>query len=290
MSERRRTAESSDIDQAELDRVADELYALRPDDFASARDAAVRSARQAGQPALARELGKLRKPSQSAWLINLLWRDQQAVMEQLFDLAQELTQAQAAAAGAAMRELMAQRRQLETALLRRAVELGTQAGVQVSDSVAREAQTTLSAALALPEVADELRSGRLVKPASYAGFGAVGTARDASIPPRAAPIDLEAARERRRATDGGAGTATDDDAVRRAAAQDEERRKLAEQEARRAEAERRVALARRDVERASTALDDAAQAAEDARARAHDVRQQLETLRSQLTRIEHEAS
>src|SRR5579871_2797357 len=183
----------------DLDAVAERLYALKPDDFAAARDAEVRSARAEGQQPLARDIARLRKPTQSAWLINLLWRDQHDVMEQLFELSQELARAQAEAAGAELRELTAQRRQLENALMRRAVELGGEAGVRVSDSVAREAQETLSAALALPEVADEIRSGRLVKPASYAGFG--GVAPPVVAPrPAGAPIDLDAVRQRRAAT------------------------------------------------------------------------------------------
>ncbi|MBV9598638.1 MAG: hypothetical protein JOZ87_17465 [Chloroflexi bacterium] len=299
MSERRRTPVSTpqppDADlETEVNRVADALYALKPDDFAAARDAEVRSAREAGQPALAREIGKLRKPSQSAWLVNLLWRDQQAVMEQLFELAQELTQAQADAAGSVLRELTAQRRQLETALMRRAVELGAAAGVRVSDSVAREAQETLSAALALPEVAAEVRSGHLVKPSSYAGFGAVAPAAAAPAGSQRAPIDLDAARARR-ASDEGERSRDDttrepaEEDARRAAAEAEARR-AAEEEARRAELERRLGQARREVQRATTNLADAAQAAEDAHARAGDLRQQLDTLRRQLARVEAEAS
>ena len=111
----------------QLANVADALYALKPDDFSAARDAEVRSARDAGQQPLAREIAKLRKPTQSAWLVNLLWRDQHEVMEQLFELAHELSQAQADAAGPALRELTAQRRQIENSLVRRAVELGTEA-------------------------------------------------------------------------------------------------------------------------------------------------------------------
>src|SRR5262249_34883248 len=107
----------------DFDQLADRLYALKPDDFATARDDAVRDARAGGQQPLARDIAKLRRPTQSAWLINLLWRDQQDVMEQLFELAQELTRAQADADGATLRELTAQRRQLENALMRRAVEL-----------------------------------------------------------------------------------------------------------------------------------------------------------------------
>jgi hypothetical protein len=277
----------ADLDE-QLARVADALYALKPDDFAAARDAEVRSARDAGQQPLAREIARLRKPTQSAWLVNLLWRDQHDVMEQLFELAYELSQAQADAAGPALRELTAQRRQIENSLVRRAVELGTQAGVRVSDSVAREAQETLSAALARPEVAEEVRSGRLVKPASYVGFGALPTTTPAADRPSPALIDLDAARQRRAAETQRPGTdesakdqrADDQQAQREAAA-----RERAEAE-RRQRLERAVATARAAAERAKNHLEDAAKAADEAHARVGDLRQQLDTLRAQLQRLE----
>src|SRR5262245_56654370 len=131
--------------ERELDQIADRLYALRPDTFAAARDEEVRKARADKNQELARELTQLRRPTQSAWLINLLWRDQQDVMEQLFELADELGRAQAQASGSELRSLTAQRREIEAALMRRAHALASEAGVQVSDAMAREAQETLSA-------------------------------------------------------------------------------------------------------------------------------------------------
>ena len=165
------TKAAAAADDSELDKIADELYALRPDEFAAARDEQVRQARADGRPALARELNKLRKPTQSAWLINLLWRDQRDVMEQLLELGEALSQAQAHASGPELLRLTAQRRELESALLRQARALAEKAGVSVTAPMEREAQETLAAAVAMPEVADEVRSGRLVKPAAYAGFG-----------------------------------------------------------------------------------------------------------------------
>ena len=70
-----------------FDGIADALYALHPDAFAAARDDAVKQARAAGVAPLARELAKLRRPTLSAWMVNLLWRDQATVLEQLFRLA-----------------------------------------------------------------------------------------------------------------------------------------------------------------------------------------------------------
>src|SRR5438552_9719044 len=173
-------------EQHELDQIAGELYALNPDEFTAARNERVREVRSRGDAALAREIAKLRKPTQSAWLLNLLWRDQREVMEQFFEVADGMRQAQSQAAGAELRELMSQRRQLENAMIRQAKALAQQHGVDISPSTEREAQETLSAALAQPEVADELRTGRLTKPLTYAGFGTLASpgtsARPASRP------------------------------------------------------------------------------------------------------------
>ena len=58
MSEKPSTAPSADDERA-LNELADELYAIRPDDFAAARDEQVRKAKTEGRQPLARELGKL---------------------------------------------------------------------------------------------------------------------------------------------------------------------------------------------------------------------------------------
>jgi hypothetical protein len=244
VSPSRSTAAAADLDP-EFDALADELYALRPDAFAAARDEHVRKARAEGRQALARELGRLRKPTQSAWLINLLWRDQREVMEQLFELALDLSRAQAEAAGPELRALTTQRRELEAALLRRANALAEQAGVRINESVAREAQETLAAALASPELAEEVRTGRLVKPASYAGFGvlpavAPAVTRAASVQPQ--PIE--------RAEDKAAS------ATREAKLDEVEARAAQRARERREAAERRLQEARAALEAAAATLAD----------------------------------
>jgi chromosome segregation ATPase len=290
MSERPPAADPEEL-ASQVDAVADVLYGLTPDEFSGARDQFIKQAREQKNQPLARELGKLRKPTQSAWLVNQLWRDQREVIEQLFQLSSELSQAQAQASGAALRELTAQRRQLENALLQQAIGLARQKGVHVSDSVAREAQETLGAALALPEVADEVRSGHLVKPASYAGFGAPSTPAPARSTPRE-PIDL-AAIQRARAAQASARTApaaplpneTDDDAAAQRAAEEAARLAREEEERRRA-AERRLQEARAVATSAEADLVRAERSLATADQRQHDLRQQLETLRDQLRRVE----
>jgi hypothetical protein len=162
----------ADLDQAELNEAASVLYSIKPDEFAASRDDAARRARADGHAELAREIGKLRKPTQSAWLINLLARDQEVLLTELFDLARELSEAQGS--GRNLQSLNARRREIDNALIRRARELAEREGTAVSAAAERDISDTLAAALADPEVAAQVREGRLVKPVSYAGFGMLG--------------------------------------------------------------------------------------------------------------------
>ncbi|MFE2631832.1 hypothetical protein ACFXDP_28475, partial [Streptomyces sp. NPDC059374] len=66
-----RFAEREPVD---LDAVADELYGLRPEQFTAARNERVAAARSAGNRKLADAIGRLRRPSLSAWASNTLVR------------------------------------------------------------------------------------------------------------------------------------------------------------------------------------------------------------------------
>ena len=56
----------------ELDEIVRELYVLPPADFVAARNELVRQARAAGSRDIAERLQHLRRPTRSAWLVNLL--------------------------------------------------------------------------------------------------------------------------------------------------------------------------------------------------------------------------
>jgi hypothetical protein len=263
---------SADVER-QVDEIADELYTLRPDAFATERDEQVRKARAQGNAALARELGKLRRPTISAWLINLLWRDQREVLEQLFELADSLTRAQAEAAGDELRQLMTVRRQLELTLIRRAHTLADEAGVKVTDTVEREAQETLAAALAQPEVADEVRTGRLVKPASYAGFGSL------AVGPRSVPDRPGAAR---------AGSGRSPGEARPAEVVDLQAAQRARE--RREAAERRLQEARAAEDAAAAELGQREEAAAAARQQQQRLESELNELRDRLQRLQQDLS
>jgi hypothetical protein len=154
----------------ELDDIVRELYVLPPADFVGARNELVRQARAAGSRDLAERLQRLRRPTRSAWLVNLLAGDS-ASMQRLSALGRELRDAQTGLAGAELRNLAEQRRRLFGDLLDQARAHAAEAGVRVTSTVLLEVEATLQAALVDLSGALTIRNGRLVRPLSHSGFG-----------------------------------------------------------------------------------------------------------------------
>ena len=155
-----------------LAQVADELYGLPPSAFIQARDERADQARAAGDKDLAAAIRKLRRPTVSAFVVNLLAREAPGQVDELLELGASLREAQQALAGDRLRELSAQRRRLVTGLAQEARRLAEQAGQPLAAQAEREVQETLEAALADPAIAEAVRSGRLTTALSYAGLGA----------------------------------------------------------------------------------------------------------------------
>ena len=153
-----------------------ELYEADPEDFTERRQELMTSAREAGQPAVAKQIAGLRKPTRSAWVVNRLVRADPQVASRLAALAAEL-RAEPSMDGTRIRELTAARGRLVDELTRQAL--------QVSDlpappaALREEVTATLDAAIADPEVAANL--GTMVRAAHWAGFGL------APLPATAAP-------------------------------------------------------------------------------------------------------
>jgi hypothetical protein len=156
------------------DQLIRQMYEAPPDQFVAARAAAIADARKAGDKDAAKRLAALRKPTVAAWLVNLLALRRPELIEQLVELATELRTAQRGLHGDALRELSTQRRQVVAALVAAARSLAV---AEDPGSAARlplaEVESTLSAAMAEPEIAEQVRTGRLIRAASYAGFGEV---------------------------------------------------------------------------------------------------------------------
>ena len=158
----------------DIDEVADELYGLDPADFVEVRKARVTQARKEGDRELATAIGKMRKPTLVAWVVNNFAREEPEQVEELLELGEALRDAQRHLSGDDLRALTTQRQRVIRAMARRAGELAAARGQQVSETAAREVGQSLHAALADPEIADLVRAGRLVTAASYSGMGPAG--------------------------------------------------------------------------------------------------------------------
>ena len=170
-----------------------ELYTADPDEFTGRRAELAASARDAGEPAMARQITALRKPTRSAWAVNRLVRSDPGVRSRIGALAADLREA---GDGARLRELTAARARLVDELTRAALR-----GLPAPPAALREEVTaTFDAAIADPEVAARL--GTLVRAAQYAGFGpglAIAPAPAPAAKPRTpAPAEAAAEREARR--------------------------------------------------------------------------------------------
>jgi hypothetical protein len=224
-----------------------ELYAADPDGFTARRAELAERARDAGEPAVAKKITALRKPTRSAWVVNRLVRTDPEVRTRLGRLASDLREA---SDGGRLRELTAVRSRLVDELTRSALD-----GLPAPPASLREEVTaTLDAAIADPEVAASL--GTLVRAAQYAGFGGFAAAPSTPAPKKTkAPAEPAAEREARR----------------------QERIK---------EAERSLADADRDLESATAAERDLEDSVRDTEAQLADLRQRLAEARRRSYRAE----
>lgn len=154
------------------DELIQRLYEAPPDGFVAARTAAIDEARKSGDRATAKRLAALKKPTVAAWVVNLLALRRPDLIDELVELATALREAQRGLQGDQLRELTAQRRQVVSALVGAARKLALAEDRSAKLPLA-EVEATLTAALAEPEIAAQVRTGRLIRAATYAGFGEV---------------------------------------------------------------------------------------------------------------------
>jgi hypothetical protein len=236
-----------------------ELYEADPDEFTGRRAELAAAARDAGQPAVAKQITALRKPTRSAWVVNRLVRADPEVRPRLDALAADLRAAAGSADGARIRELTAARSRLVDELTRAALRVSE---LPAPPAALREEVTaTLDAAIADPQVAADL--GTLVRAAHWSGFGLASLTEGTLAPAPAAarkpktpaPAEPETEREDRR------------------------REKIIE-------AERALAQADQDVEAATAAERDLEEAVRHLEAELADARQRLAEARRQSYRAE----
>ncbi|USI91561.1 hypothetical protein [Rhodococcus pyridinivorans] len=238
----------------DLDSVADALYGLDPGDFVAARSEFAAQAREAGDRELTAAIGRLRKPTVAAWMVNLLARERADELAALLDIGSALRTAQRRLSGSEMRKLSEQRRRVVAALERDAGRLAADRGRTVSESALREVGRTLNAALSDPDIGEQVRQGRLDAIVESDGFG------DLSAMP------LTVVR--------GGSEEDDEDEDDRTAAGKSARKSKGEREP--TEREKAEQVAREaEIDEAAAALDSAHSAAEEAREAASAAEQEL---------------
>jgi uncharacterized coiled-coil protein SlyX len=156
--------------------IAAELYGLVPAEFTGARNDYAKQLRDEGDRELSDRVKTLRKPAAAAWVVNLLVRQHADEVTQLLDLGQALRQAQDDLDGDALRELNRQRRRLIVAVAGQGKALARDLGQKVSESVVRQVEDTLHAAMIDSDAAAAVRSGVLVDPLAPSGVGSLKVA------------------------------------------------------------------------------------------------------------------
>jgi hypothetical protein len=274
------------------DLVIRRMYEAPPDGFVAARSAAIADAKKAGDKDAVKRLTALRKPTVAAWLVNLLALRRPELIDQLVELATALRTAQRTLQGEQLRELSDQRRQIVSALVNEARKLALAEDRSLASKLPLgEVEATLTAALAEPEIADQVRTGRLIRAATYAGFGEVPRPRlrlvtDEDQAETAEDAADEEAGEREEAGEEQAGGPARPSARERAAVE-RRRREYAE---RRRELKRELSAAQAAESRADDQLERAEAAERDAGHAVDDLDAQLAELERRRTEAQAEVA
>jgi hypothetical protein len=160
-------------DDDKLQQAIDELFSADPDEFMKRRAQLAAAAKGSGDAPAGKQITALRKPTRSAFTVNQLARAEPDLIAQLVDLGEELRNAEKSVDPQQIRDLTRQRRRLIDALTRRAFEVIDDSSP--SSAVRDEVVSTLTAALADEDVAQQVADGVLVKPARWEGFGFGGS-------------------------------------------------------------------------------------------------------------------
>jgi hypothetical protein len=155
-------------DGVDFDAAVARLYGVAPGDFVATRNELAAGAAKE-DPALAKRLRGLRRPTVSAWAVNRLARSAADEVGWLLDVGAQLREAWTA--GDHIGGLEQRRSELIARLVRMARDVAAAAGQPLREPAVREVEETLQAATIDPDVAADVRAGRLDRPRSHAGFG-----------------------------------------------------------------------------------------------------------------------
>jgi hypothetical protein len=203
----------------------DDLFRVEPDKFTAARNALAKSLK-ATDKTKAAEVSKRKRPSATAWALNVIAHDDPGLIDRLLAAADELKAALASGEGEAVREAQREQRTRVEDIVQAATRQLAAHGQSTSATNDQRLRSTVQAAVVDDDIAEVLRAGRLDRDFEASGFGFAGTTATpmtgAKPRPKAAP---PASGER--------ASETEDTAVAAAHAPDERERHRAEEAARR---------------------------------------------------------
>lgn len=150
-----------------------QLYAAGLGEFMAVRSALVAEAKQAGDAALAKQVGALRKPTVAAWAVNHFVRTNPEGLAELRSFAELLREAQRTLDAEQLRVLGRERAKRIDAVGLEVAAAAKQAGQPLSAAALTDVHETLVALIADEEAERAVLSGALVKSLSYSGFGSV---------------------------------------------------------------------------------------------------------------------
>lgn len=150
--------------------IASELYAQTLDAFTAARN---ERAKSLDDKELAKDVRALRKPSASAWVLNMMTVHRGDQLREALTLGAAMREAQEQLDRSELKKLGAQRQQLISALVKDGAALAGELGHPPSPATALEVEQTLKAAMADAGAAAAVSTGRLVRALEASGWEAV---------------------------------------------------------------------------------------------------------------------
>lgn len=174
---------------SDFEAMVDELYRLPPSQFVQVRTDLGATVRAAGDPATAAAIAKLRKPTVSAWLLNVLAAESPDLIAGAIAIGPALREATASRDGSAIRDLSTHRRRLLGDVVAQAREIAQEHGQAFTAEHERDIEASVTAAFTDEDAAAALQSRRLTAPLSLDdhGFGAVAYDQVLAAAPAAKP-------------------------------------------------------------------------------------------------------
>ena len=151
---------------SDLPAEARELYGLPLDEFTACRNALAKELKGKGDSEIAATVAGLKKPKQSAWVLNRMAREETDAVGELLEVADRLQ----GGSRSTIRAASERRHEVVRHLMKRAEAILSEGGRKPSATTLEEVRRTLYAAVD-DDDRELLRTGTLTEPIEASGFG-----------------------------------------------------------------------------------------------------------------------